>query len=55
MRARVGTVQVSDRNANYIVAQPGAKAADVVALIQKMRAGVRDAFGVTLEQELKVW
>jgi UDP-N-acetylenolpyruvoylglucosamine reductase len=27
----------------------------VIALAGKMRAGVRDAFGVTLEQELKVW
>jgi UDP-N-acetylmuramate dehydrogenase len=55
VRARVGAAEVSDRNANYIVAQPGARAADVVALIQKMATGVRDAFGVTLEQELRVW
>jgi UDP-N-acetylmuramate dehydrogenase len=55
VRARVGAAEVSDRNANYIVAQPGTKAADVIALADKMRAGVRDAFGVHLEQELKVW
>jgi UDP-N-acetylmuramate dehydrogenase len=55
VRTRVGAAEVSDRNANYIVAQPGTKAADVIALAGKMRAGVRDAFGVTLEQELKVW
>jgi UDP-N-acetylmuramate dehydrogenase len=55
VRTRVGAAEVSDRNANFIVAQPGATAADVVALVQKMRVGVRDAFGVTLEQELKVW
>ncbi|HKB04032.1 MAG TPA: UDP-N-acetylmuramate dehydrogenase [Gemmataceae bacterium] len=55
IRARVGAAEVSDRNANYIVAQPGTKAADVIALCEKMRAGVRDAFGVALEQELKVW
>jgi UDP-N-acetylmuramate dehydrogenase len=55
VRARVGAAEVSDRNANYIVAQPGTKAADVIALAEKMRAGVRDAFAVNLEQELKIW
>jgi UDP-N-acetylmuramate dehydrogenase len=52
---RVGAAQVSDRNANYIVAQPGTTAADVIALAEKMKAGVRNATGVALEQELKVW
>jgi UDP-N-acetylmuramate dehydrogenase len=55
VRARVGAAEVSDRNANYIVAHPGTTSADVTGLVDKMRAGVRDAFGVTLEQELKVW
>jgi UDP-N-acetylmuramate dehydrogenase len=55
VRARVGAAEVSDRNANYIVAQPGTRAADVIALAEKMRLGVRSALGVTLEQELKVW
>jgi UDP-N-acetylmuramate dehydrogenase len=55
VRARVGAAEVSDRNANYIVAHPGTTAADVIALVEKMRATVRDANGVTLEQELKVW
>jgi UDP-N-acetylmuramate dehydrogenase len=55
VRARVGAAEVSDRNANYIVAHPGTTAADVIGLVEKMRAGVRDSFGVTLEQELKVW
>lgn len=55
VRARVGAAEVSDRNANYIVAQPGTKAADVIALADKMRAGVKAALGVSLEQELKVW
>lgn len=53
--ARVGAAQVSDRNANYIVAQPGTTAADVIALAAKMRAGVEGSSGVALEQELKVW
>jgi UDP-N-acetylmuramate dehydrogenase len=55
VRTRVGAAEVSDRNANYIVAQPGTTAADVIALADKMGAAVRSAFGVVLEQELKVW
>jgi UDP-N-acetylmuramate dehydrogenase len=53
--SRVGAAQVSDRNANYIVAQPGTTAADVIALAEKMRVVVRAQHGVALEQELKVW
>jgi UDP-N-acetylmuramate dehydrogenase len=53
--SRVGAAQVSDRNANFIVAQPGTTAADVIALADKMRNAVRNALGVSLEQELKVW
>jgi UDP-N-acetylmuramate dehydrogenase len=52
---RVGAATVSDRNANYIVAQPGTTAADVIALTEKMRTTVRNTSGVSLEQELKVW
>jgi UDP-N-acetylmuramate dehydrogenase len=55
VRARVGAAEVSDRNANYIIAQPGTRAADVIALAEKMRLAVKSALGVTLEQELKVW
>jgi UDP-N-acetylmuramate dehydrogenase len=55
VRARIGAAEVSDRNANYIVAQPGTTARDVVALAAKVRDGVRSALGVALEQELKVW
>ena len=55
VRARVGAAEVSDRNANYIVAHPGTTAADVISLADRMQAAVRNATGVELEQELKVW
>lgn len=55
LRTRVGAAEVSDRNANYIVAHPGTTAADVIALAEKMRNAVRDAQGIELVQELKVW
>lgn len=53
--ARVGAAQVSDRNANYVVAQPGTTAADILALMEKMRSAVQNTFGIGLDQELKVW
>jgi UDP-N-acetylmuramate dehydrogenase len=51
---RVGGVEVSPRHANYFVNTGGGTAADVRALIDRVRAGVRDRFGVTLETEVKI-
>ncbi len=55
VRSRIGAAEVSDRNANYIVAHPGTTAADVISLAERMRAAVRDTQGIELDQELKVW
>jgi UDP-N-acetylmuramate dehydrogenase len=52
---RVGGAEVSDRHANFIVAQPGARSADVLELIELMRREVREKFGHDLELQLKVW
>jgi UDP-N-acetylmuramate dehydrogenase len=49
---RVGGASVSRKHANFIVADPGAHAADVVALIADVRARVAAASGVTLEPEV---
>lgn len=49
---RVGGVHVSEKHANFIVASPGARAADVVALIHLVRERVKDATGVDLEPEV---
>ena len=54
-RFKVGLAEVSERNANYVAARPGATAADVLQLVTALRDRVRDALGVQLEQELKVW
>src|SRR5262249_43429334 len=42
--ARVGGAEVSDRHANFIIAQPGAKAADVLLLIDQIRQRVWQQF-----------
>ncbi len=52
--ARVGDAQVSDKHANFMVNIGHARAADVLALIKKVRAAVKKQSGVTLELELKV-
>ena len=50
---RVGGAEVSAKHANFIVAAPGATAADVRALIDRVRGRVRDRFGVELETEVE--
>lgn len=52
---RCGGAQVSERHANFIVAQEGATASDVLELIDLIRENVRTAFGVELEEEIDIW
>ena len=52
--AAVGGAQVSKLHAGFIVNTGGATAADVLALIERIKKDVRQAFGVSLEEELKV-
>ena len=50
----VGDAQVSEKHANFMVNVGHARAADVLALIRKVRAAVKKVSGVKLELELKV-
>ncbi|VTR97154.1 UDP-N-acetylmuramate dehydrogenase [Tuwongella immobilis] len=52
---RVGGAVVSDRNANYIVAQPNTSARDLTRLIDLVQSKVREKSGVTLEREVRIW
>ena len=52
---RHGGAEVSDRHANFIVAQPGATAADVLHLIDQIRQRVWQQFGYELELQIQVW
>lgn len=54
-RYRVGGAEVSERNANYVVAHPGTTARDVLKLVDAVAAHVKDASGVELRRELNVW
>lgn len=52
---RIGKAEISDRHANFIVTEPGAKAADVEQLIDLARSKVSEQFGVDLELEIEIW
>ncbi|WP_165219097.1 UDP-N-acetylmuramate dehydrogenase [Aquisphaera insulae] len=52
---RCGGAEVSDRHGNFIVAHPGAKAADVLRLIDQIQQRVWQQFGYELELQIQVW
>ena len=52
---RVGEAEVSDRNANFIVAGPRSKSRHVLELIELIRRGVAEKLGVELEPAIEVW
>jgi UDP-N-acetylmuramate dehydrogenase len=52
---RCGGAEVSDRHANFIVAHSGAKAKDVLELIDRIRQRVWQQFGYELELQIQVW
>jgi UDP-N-acetylmuramate dehydrogenase len=49
----IGGAQVSTRHANFMVTEPGARAADLLALIALVRERVRERFGVELVLEVQ--
>lgn len=52
---RIGGAEVSERHANFIVAQPGTTSADVLALIDLIRQRVQQHSGHDLELQIQVW
>jgi UDP-N-acetylmuramate dehydrogenase len=52
---RIGGAVVSDRHANFIIAEPECTAQDVLRLIDVIRGQVRDRMGIELELELEIW
>lgn len=52
---RVGDAMVSDRHANFFVNTGAASCADMLALVDLVRERVRQAHGVTLENEVIFW
>jgi UDP-N-acetylmuramate dehydrogenase len=54
-RTRVGGAEISERDANFIVAHAGTTARDVLRLIDLVRSRVQERFGLELELEITVW
>jgi UDP-N-acetylmuramate dehydrogenase len=52
---RVGGAEVSQRHANFIVADESATSADVLKLIELVRQRVEERLGVVLETEIQIW
>lgn len=50
-----GRARVSEQHANFIVADRGARASEVVSLIREIQERVRERFGTLLETEIDVW
>jgi UDP-N-acetylmuramate dehydrogenase len=51
----VGGATVSDRHANFIVTKPGARADDVLKLLEMVKQRVYEAKGVELQEEIAIW
>lgn len=51
---RIGTAEVSPKHANFIQADPGGRADDVLALMAHVRARVAEEFGVDLHAETAI-
>jgi UDP-N-acetylmuramate dehydrogenase len=55
VKTRIGGAEVSDRNANFIVAHPGATAREVLSLMELIASRVKERFALDLEPEIAVW
>ncbi len=53
--ARMGGARVSEKHANFIVADSGAKTADVLRLIDLIRERVSTEFATDLQTEVDIW
>ena len=52
---RVGAAEVSQRHANFIIANEGASSQDVLKLINLVRENVMERLGIELETEIEIW
>ncbi|MBL9124820.1 MAG: UDP-N-acetylmuramate dehydrogenase, partial [Planctomycetaceae bacterium] len=52
---RIGGAEVSDRHANFIIADADATSQQVLQLIELIKERVADKMGVELETEIEIW
>ena len=52
---KVGGAMVSEKHANFIVAEEGCKSRDVMRLIEAVKQRVKEQFDIELELEIEIW
>jgi UDP-N-acetylmuramate dehydrogenase len=52
---KIGGAVVSEKHANFIIAQKGCTSHDVMRLIDLIREKVRKQFNIALELEIEIW
>jgi UDP-N-acetylmuramate dehydrogenase len=46
---------VSEKHANFIIAEKGCKSSDVIKLIEIIKQKIKEKFHIDLELEVEIW
>jgi UDP-N-acetylmuramate dehydrogenase len=52
---KIGGAVVSEKHANFIIAEEGCKSSDVMKLIDDIRQKIKEQFDIELELEVEIW
>jgi UDP-N-acetylmuramate dehydrogenase len=52
---KIGGAVVSEKHANFIIAEKGCKSSDVIKLIETIKQKVKEKFDIDLELEVEIW
>ena len=52
---RIGGAVISEKHANFIIAEKGCKSSDVMGVIETAKQKVKEQFDVDLELEIEIW
>lgn len=52
---QIGEAKISDKHANFIIAEEGCKSSDVKQLIETVRQKVKESLDIELELEIEIW
>jgi len=52
---QIGGAVVSEKHANFIIAEKGCQSRDVIRLIDAIKQRVQEQFGIELELEIEIW